>query len=172
MTYDETAEIVKKLHDFYSREDRFATGQELISRTNYWDVIFKDFTYKVVDKVVNVWTKSHRDMPMPSDLLPMCKDERDLEWSVGKSINLENMKPTHIQIWEARNGPIENMVVTHEASAMTDKLIEWIKADPKRRKEIIEEDKAEKIAAAVPNPGIEQTIIKSEVLGNVLPYEI
>lgn len=172
MTYDETAEIVKKIHDFYSREDRFATGQDLITRTNYWDVIFKDFTYKIVNKVVNVWLKSHRDMPMPSDLLQMCKDERDLDWSVGKNVDLENLKPTDVQIWEARNGPIEDMVIRPEISAMTDRLVEWLRADPKRKKEIMKEDQASKEAAKDSLPGTQPPIIKSEVLGNVLPYEI
>ena len=127
MTQDETATIIKKVHDLYFHQDRYVTSDIINSRVNYWDIYFKDFSFAVVNRVVDTWAKSHRDMPTPSDLLPLCKDERHMEWARAQNIHAENIKSTADLIWEARNGPIENIEITPEIRAMTDAFIEAFK---------------------------------------------
>ena len=127
MTQEETATIIKKVHDLYIHQDRFINSSTITARINYWDIYFKDFSFNVVNKVVDLWAKSHRDMPTPSDLLPLCKDERQLEWARAQNIRAENIKSTGDLIWEARNGPIENIEITPEIRAMTDAFIEAFK---------------------------------------------
>ena len=134
MKYDETTTIIKKLHDIYIAQDRFATAGELMTRAKYWDIYFKDFSFAVVNKVVDLWAKSHRDMPTPSDLLPLCKDERQLEWARAQNINTD-VKATHVLIWEARNGPLENAEIPKDISALTSRMVESLRRDPKIRAE-------------------------------------
>ena len=73
-------------------------------------------------------------MPTPSDLLPLCKDERQLEWARAQNINAD-IKATHVLIWEARNGPLENAEIPKEVRAMTDRMVDLLRRDPKIRAE-------------------------------------
>lgn len=135
MTRDETATIIKKVHDLYIHQDRFVTSASISARVNYWDIYFKDFSFNVVNKVVDLWAKSHRDMPTPSDLLPLCKDERQLEWSRAQNIKAEDIKATHVLIWEARNGALEDAEIPKDISALTSRMVESLRRDPKIRAE-------------------------------------
>ena len=156
MTYEETTAIVKKIHDFYAIQDKFATVEDLITRANYWDVIFKDFTFSVVDKAVSDWMKSHRDMPMPSDLLQKCKDLRDL--SHFPSGDPMTWKSTAELNWEARHGVMtEDHEVPKWISDMTDKMVEAMRQDPGIRKHYEE---------------THPTKVNVPDLGDGLPYEI
>ena len=129
MTREETSTIVKKIHDLYIHQDKYITSASISARVNYWDIYFKDFSFKVVNKVVDIWAKSHRDMPTPSDLLPLCKDERQMEWAREQNIKAEDIKATHVLIWEAHNGPLEKMPITNEVRAMTDRMIEALRRE-------------------------------------------
>ena len=140
MTCEETANIIKKVHDLYSHQDRYINSETIASRINYWDIYFKDFSYQVVDRCVDYWVKSHRDMPMPSDLLPLCKEERDIERSKAQNIkDPENIKPTWLLTWEARNGSADNMEIPPEVSKMSDRLIETMQADKRMKQKWLEE---------------------------------
>ena len=129
MTQDETATIIKKVHDLYAHQDKYITSSSITSRINYWDIYFKDFSFNVVNRVVDIWAKSHRDMPTPSDLLPLCKDERQMEWAREQNIKAEDIKATHVLIWEARHGPLEKIPITNEVRAMTDRMIEALRRE-------------------------------------------
>lgn len=129
MTQDETATIIKKVHDLYAHQDKYITSSSITSRINYWDIYFKDFSFNVVNRVVDIWAKSHRDMPTPSDLLPLCKDERQMEWAREQNIKAEDIKATHVLIWEAHNGPLEKIPITNEVRAMTDRMIEALRRE-------------------------------------------
>ena len=134
MTREETSTIVKKIHDLYIHQDRFINSSTITARINYWDIYFKDFSFKVVNRVVDIWAKSHRDMPTPSDLLPLCKDERQLEWARAQNINAD-VKATHVLIWEARNGPIEDLDIPPEITVLTERMIRELRNDKKLRVE-------------------------------------
>lgn len=156
MTHEETIAIVRKIHDIYSTQDRFIDTKSIEARINYWEIYFKDFTFAVVNRVVDEWIKSHRDMPMPSDLLQSCKDYRDL-YAYPKGDPM-NWKSTAEQIWEARHGVItEDHVFPKHITDMTDKMIEILRTDPAVRKQYEES-----------HP--ESAIISD--LGDGLPYEI
>ena len=134
MNREETSTIVKKIHDLYIHQDRYITSASISARINYWDIYFKDFSFAVVNKVIDTWAKSHRDMPTPSDLLPLCKDERQLEWAREQNIN-DDVKATHVLIWEARNGALEKAEIPKEVRTMTDRMVESLRRDPKIRAE-------------------------------------
>ena len=153
MKYNETSEIILKIHNLYSNQDRFTNSSELTSRTTYWDVYFKDFSFEIVNKAVDYWIRSHRDMPVPSDILPICKDIRfeKLNPPIDFS-NPENIKPTHQLIWESRNGELKDKDIPPEIYAMTDRLIESLRKDSKMRKKYEKQNQ--------------------EDLSNELPYEI
>ena len=129
MTQDETATIIKKVHDLYAHQDKYITSSSITSRINYWNIYFKDFSFNVVNRAVDIWAKSHRDMPTPSDLLPLCKDERQMEWAREQNIKAEDIKATHVLIWEAHNGPLEKIPITNEVRAMTDRMIEALRRE-------------------------------------------
>ena len=135
MTQDETATIIKKVHDLYAHQDKYITSSSITSRINYWDIYFKDFSFNVVNRVVDIWAKSHREMPLPADLLPLCKDERQLEWSRAQNIRAEDIKATHVLIYEARNGPIEDIDIPPEITVLTDRMIRELRNDKKLRVE-------------------------------------
>ena len=134
MNREETSTIVKKIHDLYIHQDRYITSASISARINYWDIYFKDFSFAVVNKVIDTWAKSHRDMPTPSDLLPLCKDERQLEWARAQNINAD-VKATHVLIWEARNGPIEDLDIPPEITVLTERMIRELRNDKKIRVE-------------------------------------
>ena len=140
MTREETMIIVKKVHDLYSHQDKYVTSDIISSRVTCWDVYFKDFSFAVVDRCVDYYVKSHRDMPMPSDLLQLCKDERDLERQKAQNISdPENIKPTWLLIYEARNGSTDDKPIPEEVSQMTDQLIDILRADKKLRQKWLKE---------------------------------
>ena len=129
MTREETAQIVKKLHDIYIQQDRYVTADSIKARINYWEIYFKDFTFAVVSKVVDQWIRHNHDMPVPSDLLQACKDERDMEYARATNIqDPENFRPPWELEYEARNGKIE---IKPEIAMMTDKIMDWLRTDPK-----------------------------------------
>lgn len=153
MKTDETKVIIKKLHEIYLNQDKFVTAENIQSRINYWDVYFKDFSFEIVNKAVDYWIRSHRDIPVPSDILPICKDIRfEMINPPIDFANPENIKPTHQLIWEARNGKLEDKDIPPEIVAMTDRLIESLRKDSKMRKKYEEQN--------------------HEDLSNELPYEI
>ena len=129
MTEQETSKIIQKLHNIYSHQDRFATGQDIISRITYWDIYFKEYPFSVVDKVVDSWIKSHRDMPTPSDLLPMCKDERA---SLQDIRFPEDIKPTWEIIYDAKHG---EQPIKPEFEALVNNFVKWLRADPKMKEQ-------------------------------------
>lgn len=158
MKINETSQIVMKIHSIYG-QDRFANSAELASRTNYWDIYFKDFSFDIVNKALDYWIKSHRDMPTPSDLLPKCKDLRfELLNPPIDFANPENIKPTWELIYDARHGELKDEDISPEIRKMSDEFVKWLRADPKL--------KAQWKAQQNNKP------IQSADMGNVLPYEI
>jgi len=132
MTEKETALIIKKLHDIYSHQDRFVTAEDISSRITYWDVFFKDFTYQVVNQAVDDWIRSHKEMPVPSDLIQSCKDYRDL-YACPKGNPME-WKSTAEQVWDARHGEMgEDHTPPKWITDMTDEFVKWLEADPKTK---------------------------------------
>lgn len=160
MTLEETTRVVLKLHGAYFSKDRIYNSSELESRINLWDMYFKDFTYKVVDRAASEWIANSKEPPQISELLPRCKDLRELER--GSIQDADNIKPTWEMTYYARHGELKDEDISPEIRALTDEVIKWLRADPKTRKEWAEEEAKEK----------NKQYTKSEVLGNVLPYEI
>lgn len=156
MTRDETTKVVLKLHGAYFATDRIYNSVELDQRINIWDVYFKDFTYKTVSQAVDEWISSQKTMPQISELLPRCKDIRIEEQ--GSLKDASNLKPTWEMIWDAKHGELKWEDISPEIKAMSDEFVKWLKADPKL--------KAQWKAQQKNKP------IKSEELGDCLPYEI
>lgn len=153
MKTDETKVIIKKIHELYLYQDKFVTAENIQSRINYWDIYFKDFSFEIVNRAVDYWVKSHRDIPFPSDLLPMCKQFRyEMVNPPIDFANPENIKPTWELIWDARHGELKHEDISPVILAMSDRLIEALRKDAKMRKKYEEEQKGD--------------------LSNELPYEI
>lgn len=170
MTQEETANIVLKLHGAFFSKDRFMNSQEFEARVNLWDMYFKDFTYDEVSQAVNEWIANNKEMPQISELLPRCKDLRALKQSPKSP---EDLKSTAELNWEARHGVMtEDHVPPKWITDMTDEFVKWLRADPKTKKRWLEEERKQKEAENTPIPEVKQEVKQSEVMGNVLPYEI
>ena len=169
MTQEETAKIILKLHGAFFSKDRFMNSQEFEARVNLWDMYFKDFTYDVVSQAVSEWIASNKEMPQISELLPRCKDLRILKLSPSS----KDMKSTAELNWEARHGVMtEDHVSPKWITDMTDEFVKWLRADPKTKQRWLEEERKPKEAANAPIPEVKPEVKQSEVMGNVLPYEI
>lgn len=171
MTMEETTKIVLKLHGAYFSKDKIYNSSELESRINLWDMYFKDFTYDVVSQAVSEWIASQSNPPQISELLPRCKDLRLLKQSPK---NPGELKSTAELIWEARHGVMtEDHVSPKWITDMTDEFVKWLRADPKTKKQWLEEEKKQKEAEEKKEQAkATEEVKQSEVMENVLPYEI
>ena len=150
MTEKETALIIKKLHDIYSSQDKFVTAEEIASRITYWDIYFKDFSFKVVNAVADDWIRHQSKMPLPSEILPLCKDARDLMIMREQDLaHPELIKPTWELIWDERHN-YQEPEITPEIRRMSDEFVKWLEADSKTKEKIKNDNN----------------------LGNAIPYEI
>lgn len=127
MKREQTASIVKKVHELYLHQDKFVTAENISARISYWDKYFKEFSYEIVDRAVDLWAKSHYDMPLPANLIPICRDLRDELINAPMDFNSPDFKPPCVRIWEARNGPVEQLddkPLSPELQRVRDALIE------------------------------------------------
>lgn len=147
MTLEETNLICLKIHGAYASQDRLYNSTEFSQRVNIWNIYFKDFTYKTVNKAVEEWISTQKTMPQISELLPRCKDLRTMEQ--GSLKDAANLRPTHELIYEAKHGPIENMPVPEWIQNLTTAMLREMLTPPKNRRK-----------ADVPD------------MGSGLPYEI
>lgn len=150
MTREETTQIILKLHGAYFSQDRFVDSRDFEARINIWDAYFKDFTYAVVNQAITEWIGSKSTMPQISELLPRCKDLRDIE-SCPKDDPM-NWKSTAEMVWDARHGELKDEDIPEWITKATDDLVKWLRSDPKMRAKFDKEN--------------------SDLGSSALPYEI
>ena len=129
MNLKQSMTIVSKLHHaFFS--DRFAKPEELQSRVDLYCVYFADIPFRIVNKEVDEWISTEREMPTISQLLFRCKDSLALESNPIK--NPETVLPTWWHIAEAR-GVDMDAPPSPEIEKLADELIEALRADAKAK---------------------------------------
>lgn len=128
MDLKQAAAIVNKLRKAYDK-NHFLKPEELQGKVDLYCIYFADIPYRIVDKEVDEWIKTQKDMPSISELLSKCKDALILERSPKFS---EDIKPTWWYILEAQ-GVDMDAPVPPEISAMTDQLIEAMRNDPRMK---------------------------------------
>jgi hypothetical protein len=78
-------------------------------------------------------------MPQIAELLPRCKDLRDLE-SYPKDDPM-NWKSPAEQTWDAEHGELKDEDVPQWIKDLTDEFVKWLRADPKMKAKFREEEK-------------------------------
>lgn len=128
MDLKQASKIVSKLLDAYD-QSRYTKPEEKMKKTDLFCVYFADIPYRIVDRVVDEWIRSHREAPTIAEILSRSKDALILETSPKFT---EDIKPTWWYILEARGVDME-APVKPEIRAMTDKLVEAMRRDPRMR---------------------------------------
>lgn len=132
MNREQSMAIVAKLHNAYQTKDRFLTPSALNARIEQYTIYFADIPYRILNKVVDEWIKTRKELPFINELLVRCKDELSFEQNPIK--NTADLMPTWWYIAEARGVDID-APIPPEITKMTDRLIEALRKDPKIRAE-------------------------------------